>query len=145
MKGEAANGCAIVRPPGHHAEPGMCCSVLQYVECVTMCSVRVVVHCNTFPTAVPLCDRLATTRNPVCVAVCCSVLQCVAVCCSVLQCARYVLQCTATRFQRLPGMHCSVLQFCHCVLQYAFSGCKGWLRLVGSFELQVSFAKEPYK
>jgi len=25
------------------------------------------------------------------------------------------------------------------------SGCMGWLRLVGSLKLQVSFAKEPYK
>ena len=88
-----------------------------------------------------------------CVAVCCSVLQCVAVCCSVLQCVVVccsVLKCVAVCCSVLQcaAVCCSVLQ-CVAVRRSVFVTTiwsdMGWLRLVGSLKLQVSFAKEPYK
>jgi len=60
--------------------------------------------------------------------VCCSVLQCVAVCCSVLQCV---------------AVCCSVLQCVAVCCRWCSH--MGWLQLVGSLKLKVSFAKEPYK
>jgi len=81
-----------------------------------------------------------------CVAVCCSVLQCVAVCCSVLQCVAVccsVLQCVAV---------CNREQLLHSRAPVELNGlcythkCNmGWLQLVGSLKLHVSFVKEPYK
>ena len=98
--------------------------------------------------------------------VCCSVLQCVAVCCSVLQCVAVccsVLQCVAVCYGERAAACCSVLQcaaLC-CGALHCVAGCcrvqtvpgntntevakdmlrMGWLRLVGSLKLQVSFAK----
>jgi len=60
-----------------------------------------------------------------CVAVCCSVLQCVAVCCSVLQCDAHHLMSAA---------------LCYHLVSAAVSA-MGWLQLVGSLKLQVSFAE----
>ena len=88
-----------------------------------------------------------------CAVVCCVVLQRVAVCCSVLQCAAMccsVLQSVA--------VSCSVLRrvaVCDSVLQSVAAGLgkgkhesacgegavMGWLRLVGSIKLPVSFAE----
>jgi len=76
--------------------------------------------------------------------VCCSVLQCVAVCCSVLQCSAVccsVLQCVAAWCSHELSGCSQVSNMCVCV-SYTYMG---WLRLVGSLKLQVSFAKEPYK
>ena len=70
-----------------------------------------------------------TAKDPLCVAVCCSVLQCVAVCCGVLQCVHtqqrrplYLAQATQQRIH----MCCSVLQcvaVCCSVLQCAAVRC----------------------
>jgi len=61
---------------------------------------------------------------------CCSVLQCVAVCCSVfVAVCCSVLQCVAVTISRLLEI----------------TGHMGWLPLVDSLKLFVSFAKEPYK
>jgi len=56
-----------------------------------------------------------------CVAACCSVLQCVATCCSV---------------SPFFAGFCNALHSCDDM---------GWLQLVGSIKLQVSFTKEPNK
>ena len=104
-----------------------------------------------------------------CVAVCCSVLQCVAVCCTascnavqgVTLCVPYpvlqgvavccsVLQCVSTPTLHVP---CPVFQgdkSCGARHKAKYEICRllqatEWLRLVGSLQLQVSFAKEPYK
>ena len=95
------------------------CSVLQCV--VVCCSVlQCVAACQTKHRKKPV----HTCRRSVlqCVALCCSVLLCVAVCCSVLQCAALC----QTKYRKEPAR-------------------MGWLRLVGSSKLQLSFAKEPYK
>ena len=102
------------------------------------------------------------------VAVCCSVLQCIAVCCSVSQCVavcRSVLQCVAVC---CSVSQCVVLRMCtqsqpsdHDEERWSFAAAAaqfsvniaqtsaqiqiGWLRLVGSLKLKVSFVKEPYK
>jgi len=78
------------------------------------------------------------------VAVCCSVLQCVAVCCSVLQCVAVccsVLQCVA---QKCRVLHHLITEHTNTIGNIA-SPDMGWLRLVGSLKLWVSFAKELYE
>ena len=85
-----------------------------------------------------------------CVAVCGSVVQCGAVRCSVLQCGAVwcsVVQCVALC---CTVLHC-VAVCCHgpvrlSVLQHDANDIQmmksvGWLRLVGSLKLQVSFAE----
>ena len=91
-----------------------------------------------------------------CVAVCCSVLQCVAVCCSVLQ---YVAMCRSVlTLEGLVGHKIGKHTQCVCVceserarvrvykrvIERVYSNKRrymGWLRLVGSLKLQVSFAE----
>ena len=90
-----------------------------------------------------------------CVAVRCSVLQCVAVCCSALHCVKrnvgrsqhirvYVVCCSVLQY---VAVYCSMLQ-CAALCQtkcWKEPAHIGWLRLVGSFKLHISFAKKPYK
>ena len=68
-----------------------------------------------------------------CVAVCCSMSQCIAVCCSVLQCV--ALCCSMWQWaytEHVPSLE----QVCVCLCAGM-----GWLRLVVSSKLQVSFAE----
>ena len=103
------------------------------------------------------------------VAVCCKVLQCVAVCRSVSQCVAVcysMLQRAAACCIRCSELQC-VAVCCNVDLSISLTLClfllsklcfilsvaegvkiihdMGWLRLVGSLKLQVSFAKKPYK
>jgi len=96
----------------------VCCSVLQ---CVAVC-------CSVYES--PLHPPASCAHSKIWV-MCCSVLQCVAVCCSVLQCVAVccsVLQCVAL---------CSLQRLRH----HRVCSTMGWLRLVGSIKLQVSFAE----
>jgi len=129
-----------VRPYAHKFV-ALCCSMLQRI-CVAVClrgrvcyatgsDLRhsgllrcVAVCCSVLQrVSVAVCFRggVAQARQNFGTQVCCSVLQCVAVCCSVL-----VLQCVSAVVLRKR-----VRTLAH----------MGWLRLVCSFKLQVSFAE----
>jgi len=127
------------------ALPVVRCSVLQ---CVTVCYsvLRCVTVCCSVLQCVAVCCSVLQ-----CVAVCCSVLRCVTVRCSVLQCVTVrcsVLQCVAVSYSAIQcvAMCCSVTYTC---VPYRITSAHtldiGWLQLVGSFKLYVSFAKEPCK
>ena len=77
-----------------------------------------------------------------CVAVCCSALQCVAVLCSVLRCFAVccsVSQCVDSLSPKNDKYSNNNRLCIHNKLNMR------WLRLVGSLQTYVSFAKEPYK
>ena len=144
----------------------VCCSVLQ---CVAVCCSILLVNSsevNSQWSNLNMSPILSASSACVlqCVAACCSVLQCVAVCCSVLQCVV-----VGTRRRRLRSrirLWCVAVCYisCRSVLQHSCAalvdtGCwgvlqltsamkflrmdpgMGWLRLVGSIKLQVSFAE----
>jgi len=147
----------------------VCCSVLQCVA--MRCSwhrrwrfqQRIRVWCAAVWCSVLQCVAVCCSALQY-VAVCCSMLQCVAVCCSVLQCVV-----VGTRRRRLRSrirLWCVAVCYisCRSVLQHSCAalvdtGCwgvlqltsamkflrmdpgMGWLRLVGSIKLQVSFAE----
>jgi len=72
------------------------------------------------------------SREGCIVAVCCSVFKSVAVCFSVFQC--------------VAGKDADpIWQIAILVDSTSIIAAVGWLRLVGSLKIQVSFAKEPYK
>ena len=117
----------------------VCCSVLQ---CVAVCcsALQYVAIEWTWSDLHAEVARIELQRF----AVCCSALQCVAVCCSCMALPRVaaccsVLQCVAVSWIVCSGVMC-VAAVCTRSLLYM-----GWLRLVGSLRLKVSFAKEPHK
>ena len=77
-------------------------------------------HCNTLQHTATHCNTLQHTATH------CNTLQHTATQCNTLQ--HIATHCST--LSSLPGDSCAVM---------------GWLRLVGSLNLQVSFAKEPYK
>jgi len=89
----------------------VCCSVLQYV---TMCCSMSQCVADRQHTHGRRASK-STSPKPLCVAVCCDVLQCVATCCSVLQ--------TASTYEgRIHSIYvceaplcCEMLQMLHCV------------------------------
>jgi len=81
---------------------------------------------------------------------CCSVLQRVALCCSVLHGKMLALLSISVRCSPgvcvLPCMlRCVPVRCCVCAVCCSVLHAMGWLRLVGSSKLHVSFAKETYK
>ena len=139
----------------------VCCSVLQ---CVAVCCsvLQCVAECCSVLQCVAVCCSVLQ-----CVALCCTVLQCIAVHCSVLPAyntKKYLGRscCSVlhhqSKLKSQPATHLSVytkvsskseckhsskyqVDFCCRVLQCAM----GWLCVVDSLKLHVSFAKEPYK
>jgi len=148
--------CVVVSDSCHGVlEAAVCCSVLQ---CVAVCCsvLQCVLRC-----AAVYCSVLQ------CVAVCCGALQCVAVSHS---CHKLPMNCTsATVLANLnqqtiwinspmlihpravkllnKWLLANLLMYNYWRIYWASwrLASMGWLRLVGSFKLYVSFAKEPYK
>jgi len=106
--------CGVLRCKSS-MQSNICCSALQSVCCtVLQCVLQCVAErCGLLPKEL---GRLlsAHRRNPMSVAVSCSVLQCVAVCCSVLQCGIQSWCLALFPTHLLQSVAVSVL---HCVLQ----------------------------
>ena len=95
----------------------VCCSVLQCVAMAHVPCIKVEVG------GAGLCQRHHVANELQCesYSVCCNVLQCA--CCSVLQCVAVAY---------IPCIKVGVVGLCPCM---------GWLQLVGSLKLIVSFAE----
>ena len=143
----------------------MCCSVKGAMLSRLKSKCTLQVCCSVLHSVAVCCSVLQ------CVAVCCSVLQCVAVCCSVLQCVAVCCSVKGVMHSRLMSRCtlqgcvcvcvCACVRVCVCAcmcvrVRVCTSVCvyvsdsvletgMGWLRLVGSLKLNVSFARETYK
>jgi len=151
----------------------VCCSVLQCVAvCYIMLQCDAMCCTSSVPPPVSVLRCVAVCRgvlqcDAVRVTVCCRVLQNVTLCCSVLQ---YIAFCFSVSFYPFLSLFLffSLPLFCALSLvslslslthahMYASSrhhsficidsdlDTMGWLRLLGSWKSQVSFAKEPHK
>ena len=99
------------------------CARLSYLICTSRCLLLCVVVCCSVSQ---------------CVAVCRSVSQCVVVCCSVYASVGSHLM-SNSKFLSLLGFFTIPTTRNRCIPSM------GWLPLVGSWKLEVSLAKEPYK